>query len=254
MKTLIFADVHANLAALEAMLDAEAGWDEVFFLGDALLGGPQPNEVIDVMRTLDGIFLMGNHDRQALDLDLEKQETDPHKIWCQWTKRVLTPENRRFVERFTGPQAVERDGLPLRLLHGQLPKEARQGQRTGYIWPDTDEDIVRPFVNQYDEPIILHGHCHVQYRRQIGAKELINPGGLGQPRLGKALACYAVLEDGLIDLRAVAYDVEKTAAAMATMDLPAEFIAMWQKIYRDGILAPRYQSRDMTPLTGGEYR
>jgi len=254
MKTLIFADVHANLAALEAMLKAEESWDEVFFLGDALLGGPQPNEVVDLLRTLNGIFLMGNHDRQALDVDLARTHADPHKVWCQWTGRVLTPANRRFVEAMASSQSVERDGLSLRLVHGQLPREACEDWRSGYLWPDTPEHVVRPFADQYAESVILHGHCHVQYRRRIGEQELINPGGLGQPRLGKPLACYAVLEAGLIDLRAVPYDVEKTAAAMAAMELPADFIAMWQRIYREGMLAPRYQSRDFTPLMSGAYR
>jgi len=254
MKALIFSDVHANLAALEAMLNAEGDWDEVFFLGDALLGGPQPNEVCDLMRTLNGVFLMGNHDRQALDIDLDAEQSEPHKIWNQWTGRVLTPVNRRFVEQFSEARSIKFDGLVMRLVHGQLPKDVREDWRTGYLWPDTPIEAVRPFADQFEEPIILHGHCHVQYRRRVGTKELINPGGLGQPRLGKALACYAVLEDGRIDLRATAYDVEETAAAMATMDLPDDFIAMWQRIYRYGMLAPRYQARDLAPLMKGQYR
>jgi len=254
MKILILADVHANLAALEAVLDAEGSWDEVLFLGDAVIGGPQPNEVLDLLRSLKGVFLMGNHDLQALNVDLDARETDPHRIWSQWTKRVITPDNWAFLENLAGPQAIQRQGLALRLIHGQLPKGSETNWRDRYIWPDAPDELMRTLIEQYDEPYILMGHCHVQYRRNVDGTEFINPGGLGQPRLGKVLACYAVLEDGRIDLRAAPYECEKTAAAMAKMDLDADFIAMWQEIYRRAELAPRYQSRDLTPLLNGPYR
>lgn len=254
MKILIFSDIHANLAALDAMLEAEGSWDEVLFLGDAVIAGPQPNEVLDVLRSLAGIFLMGNHDRQALTLDVSVQESDPHQIWCQWTARTLTPANRRFLEGLAAPKAVQRQGLSMRLIHGQLPKDPSDNWRSRYIWPDSPAELVQPLIEQYHEGHILLGHCHIQYRRQVNGTEFINPGGLGQPRLGKPLACYAVLEDGRIDLRAVPYDWPKTVAAMARMDLDADFIAMWQKIYRDGALAQRYSQRDLSCFANGQYR
>ena len=254
MKILILADVHANLAALEAVLEHERSWDEVLFLGDAVIGGPQPNEVLALLRSLKGVFLMGNHDRQALNVDLAARETDPHRIWTQWTKRAISPENWTFLENLSGPQVVERQGLALQLIHGQLPKDLSGKWRDRYIWPDAPDGLMQTLIEQYDEPYILLGHCHIQYRRYVGSTEFINPGGLGQPRLGKVLACYAVLKDARFDLRAVPYDCEKTAAAMAKMDLDPEFIAMWQEIYRRAELAPRYQSRDLTSLLNGQYR
>ena len=254
VKSLILSDIHGNLAALEAVLDAEGSWDEVLFLGDTVIGGPQPNEVLDILRSLSGIFLLGNHDSQALNTDLHERFTDPHKLWCQWIRRVLTPENLRFIESLADTQAITRAAIDIRLIHGQLPKDYDHNCRDRYIWPDTPEESLAPFLEQYDESVVLHGHSHVQYRRRIGNQELINPGGLGQPRLGQPLACYAVLTDGQIDLRAVPYDFEKTAAAMALLDLDADFIAMWQKIYRDAALAPRYQSRDLGPLLNAGYR
>ncbi len=60
MKSLIIADIHANLASLEAVLESESSWDEVLFLGDAVVGGPHPNEVLSRLSELDGVFLMGN--------------------------------------------------------------------------------------------------------------------------------------------------------------------------------------------------
>jgi len=59
---LIVSDVHANLAALEAVLDAERTWDRFVFLGDAVLAGPQPDEVLSLLRKEADFCLMGNHD------------------------------------------------------------------------------------------------------------------------------------------------------------------------------------------------
>jgi len=250
MKILIFSDVHGNLAALEAMLAHEKRWDEVLFLGDAVIGGPQPNEVLSVLRSLDGIFLMGNHDRQALTVDLDSRETDPHRIWCQWTRRTITPANRRFLEGFSGPRSIERQGLKLRLIHGDMPKEPWGS----YIWPDAPPEQMRGLIERYPEPHILLGHSHIQHRRNVDGREFINPGGLGQPRLGQVLACYGVLEDGSFDLRAVPYEWEKTAEAMGRLDLDGEFIAMWQEIYRRARLAERYRQRDLSSLLNGPYR
>lgn len=254
MKTLILADVHANLASLEAVLDHEKTWDEVLFLGDAVMGGPQPNETLSLLRSLDGIFLMGNHDLQALNMDLDGEGTDPHQVWCRWIGRTLTPKNRRFLANLSGPRSIVRQGLRLRLIHGQLPEHAGGKRHDRYLWPDAPAEQLEAMTDRYPEPIILHGHCHIQYRRQVDGVEFINPGGLGQPRLGRPLACYAVLADGRINLRAVPYDVAKTCRAMAQMDLDAEFIAMWQKIYRQARLAKRYRSRDLGPFMDGPYR
>ena len=58
MKTLILSDIHANLPALQAILDRESSWDEVICLGDAIVAGPHPDEVLSLLRDLDGAFVM----------------------------------------------------------------------------------------------------------------------------------------------------------------------------------------------------
>jgi putative phosphoesterase len=254
MKTLVISDVHANLAALRAVLDHESGWDGLVFLGDAVLGGPQPNEVLDLLRSLDGVFIMGNHDRQALDTDVSGEATEPHRRWNLWTARTLTPVNRGFMESFRSTEVIETQGMRLRLVHGQLPEEARDRWPGRYVWPDSPEAAFRALAGDHCESIILHGHNHIQSRVRFDGVEFVNPGGLGQPRLGKPLACYAVIEDAQIHLRAVPYGVEETCMAMAKMDLDADFIAMWQEIYRRGRLAPRYLARDLSALEQAGFR
>lgn len=81
MKSLILADVHANLAALEAVLAQESDWDTMLFLGDAVVGGSCPDEVLSLLSGFDGTFIMGNHDHEVLKIDPDAPEADPHRVW-----------------------------------------------------------------------------------------------------------------------------------------------------------------------------
>ena len=63
MRYLIISDIHANLAAFEAVLeDAKGLYDEVWCLGDMVGYGPNPNECVELLQTLDHICIAGNHD------------------------------------------------------------------------------------------------------------------------------------------------------------------------------------------------
>lgn len=250
MRSLILSDIHANLAALEAVLDRESAWDEVIFLGDAVVAGPQPDEVLSLLASLDGIFLMGNHDREALEADLDVQETDPDRLWVQWTRRQISEDNLRFLCSFSDTCVLERDGLAMRLLHGVLPQE------WGYrLWPDTAPQVFASLANRYSEPVILSGHSHVQFQKVHDGTTFINPGSVGQPRLFQPLACYAVLQDGQINPEAVPYDVERTCRAMERVSLDdEEFLNAWKESYRTAVTPARYGVRELSDLRGKGYR
>jgi predicted phosphodiesterase len=243
MKSLILADIHANLAALEAVLDHEETWDEVLFLGDAVVGGPQPDEVLSLLSELDGIFLMGNHDREILGIDPSTAAEHPHRRWKQWTREQISPANLLFLSSLESSRPVRRRGRRLRLMHGQLPLE--WGER---LWPDSPVAAFAGLAARYSEPWILIAHSHVQFRRFHAGRAIINPGSVGQHRLGKTLACYAVLENGTLDLRAVPYDVATTCAAMDRLPLERNYIEDWKQGYEDGNLPTHRQLRDFAPL------
>jgi predicted phosphodiesterase len=249
MKTLIFADVHSNLAALEAMLAAEGDWDDLIFLGDAVLGGPQPEEVVQRLAELDGLFLMGNHDAEMLVKGPEQDSEDRPANWGPWTRSQLSDASRAFLSTFRKTCAIEHQGLTLRLHHGDFPPPVDDR-----LWPDDPEEFFLDLARRFPEPIILFAHCHIQFRRQVGSTTFINPGGLGQPRLSEPLACYAVLIDGRFDLRGVPYDVEQTCRAVDAAPLDPGFQAEWTSAFRAGEVPARYNIRDFTSLRGHGYR
>jgi len=244
IKYLVFGDVHSNLAALEAMLEKEKSWDEVIFLGDAVVGGPQPDEVLSLLSTLNGVFIKGNHDKEALNVDLRVEKETPHAKWIQWTRRQISNANIEFLKSFSEePVVIQRCGLTMTLIHGCLSRDLNYR-----LWPDSSDEVFDALINMYPTPYIIVGHSHVQFVKRHKGTTIINPGGLGQPRLGKPLACYAVLDENGFELKSVEYDTEKTCNAMDRVPLEKSFIEQWKKCYRTGILPEMYKIRDFNPL------
>jgi len=63
LRLLVVSDIHANLEALEACLDAAPEYDQIYNLGDIVGYGANPNEVTAHSRELGSIFVRGNHDK-----------------------------------------------------------------------------------------------------------------------------------------------------------------------------------------------
>ncbi len=98
MRVLVISDIHANLAAFEAVLDdAKGEWDQVWCLGDIIGYGPNPNECISLLREQDHISLSGNHDWATLGkLDISAFNRIA-RIAVTWTKQQLTLESVAYL-------------------------------------------------------------------------------------------------------------------------------------------------------------
>ena len=243
LKTLILADIHANGAALQAVFDQEGSWDEILFLGDAVGWGPNPEEVLSLLSEHRGVFVMGNHDRNVLRADEAKENGTSDALWMKWSRDQISSRNLEFLSSFSPPCTVERQGLSMRLIHGDVLFGG-----TSRLWPDSPPEVYRTLKNRYQEPHILISHTHIQFERGFEGTHFVNPGGLGQPRLGRALAGYGVLEKGNIRLEAVPYDAEKTARDMDRLPLETTFIRAWQSCFREGTVPDFYNIRDFSPL------
>lgn len=252
MKILITADIHANRAALEAVLDREHSWDMFVFLGDAVLAGPEPDEVLSLLRELDGIYIMGNHDREVLELDLDEHTTNPGRQWAQWHRRSISDRNLEFLARFADECVLDIEGFLAKAIHGVMPPDFG-----GRLWPDSPPETFQYLGSKHMEPLVLVGHSHVQFDCTRGHTRYINPGSVGAPYLGQPLACYAIIQDDQVELRATPYDVEKTCRSMrerAQAVVDEAFIADWTEGWRTGTLPKRYFIRDYDPLREQGYR
>src|SRR5260370_9331416 len=102
MRYAIFSDIHANLEALEAVLAKidelaqEKPIDQIWFLGDLVGYGPDPNECIVKLRERTNVIIAGNHDWAAVSkIDLEHFSA-PARVSTECTTEHLTQHHGTF--------------------------------------------------------------------------------------------------------------------------------------------------------------
>ncbi|MDQ2733045.1 MAG: metallophosphoesterase, partial [Armatimonadota bacterium] len=118
MRYGILSDIHGNLDALQAVLQAAPPVDAWICLGDTVGYGPEPNECVYRIRSLSQVTLIGNHDLAALGrLDLDW--FNPHaRAAAEWTQQQLSPESRTFLEGL--PETWKDDSADATFSHGSL--------------------------------------------------------------------------------------------------------------------------------------
>jgi diadenosine tetraphosphatase ApaH/serine/threonine PP2A family protein phosphatase len=155
MRYAIFTDVHANLEALEAVLAKidelaqEEPIDQIWFLGDLVGYGPNPNECITTLRARTDVIIAGNHDWAAVGkIDLE-DFSEAARISAEWTAQQLTEEHREFLANL--PERIEREDCIL--VHGSP---------YGPLWEYLTSEVLaeRSFEN-FTTRYCFVGHTHV---------------------------------------------------------------------------------------------
>lgn len=155
MRYAIFTDIHANLEALETVLakidelNKEEPVDQIWFLGDLVGYGPNPNECIETLRKHTDVIIAGNHDWAAVGkLDLEDFSAAA-RISAEWTAKELTEEHREFLRN-----------LPERLEIGECTLV--HGSPYGPLWEYlTSEVLAERSFQHFDSRFCLVGHTHI---------------------------------------------------------------------------------------------
>jgi putative phosphoesterase len=198
----LLSDIHANLAALEAVLaDADAqGADSVLCLGDVVGYHAQPAECIALLRERKAIHILGNHDAYLIE------GTD-----C--------PRSRRVSEIITFQRSLlsETDINWLRESSIKYIKGSDLYVHGGPTNP-TDQYLYVISSSIFPEGVqrLFSGHTHVQMLVRFGELWYCNPGSVGQPRDGDPRAAYALVTQDRIELRRVKYDIDRTVTSMRT--------------------------------------
>jgi diadenosine tetraphosphatase ApaH/serine/threonine PP2A family protein phosphatase len=236
MRTLIVSDIHANLAALEAVLrDAERGGaiDAVWSLGDSVGYGPQPLECIACLKGLAAVMIAGNHERAATGAIGTEEFNPDAAAAAEWTKARLNEDEKSLLDNL--PEVDVREEVTM--VHGTLRWPIWE-----YLY--TPEAALAHLALQ-ETPFSLVGHTHVPmlvvedaqspdgchlYRLEdgesvelgSGQRMVFNPGSVGQPRDGDPRASYALYDSGsnTISLHRVQYEISRTQKLMSEAGLP----------------------------------
>ncbi len=238
MRALILSDIHANLQALDAVLAHAPAYDVVWNLGDIVGYGGNPNEVIERSRALGPLIVRGNHDRACCGLtDVEGFNPVASRA-ARWTQCVLSAEHLSWLRHLDSGPVTPEAGISC--AHGSMR--------------DEDEYVLSP-REAHDSfavvatPVNFFGHTHLQggfasdgyqwYRLtpdyfthddpeewvlqlSSGARYMLNPGSVGQPRDGDWRAAFAIYdtEQRTLTFHRVPYDLRTAQESIIRAGLP----------------------------------
>ena len=230
MRLAVFGDIHGNIDALEAAYEAatEAKPDVLYHLGD--LGGYAPfvNEVVDflVKHGIEGV--QGNYD-EAVANDREHcgckaeeplQEEMAH-LSFDWTKSHVSPKSKNYMKRLPMEIKLDAEGKKVWLFHA-TPKKNNL-----YWYEDRPEKFFHEMAEKGDADVMIYGHVHRPYRKDVNGKVFINAGSVGKPKDGDPRSCVALVEITPLTVKTkflrAAYDIEKVASAIIESGMPPYF-------------------------------
>ena len=238
MRFAIFSDVHANLEALEAVLnDAEQrNATHYVCLGDVVGYNANPHECVERIQAMDCPIVKGNHDEQASLTESSRDFNELAEHAIEWTRTNLSAEDKDWLRDLR----LERQVRDFTIVHATLDTPAQWG----YVFNNLD--AAASFTYQHTA-ICFFGHTHVpmafirddgvrrvtfeMLRIEPGGKYFINAGSTGQPRDGDWRAAYCLYdsEENIVELHRVRYDLDTAQKKIIKAGLPrllAERLAM----------------------------
>jgi predicted phosphodiesterase len=239
MRYALISDIHANVPALEAVLNdisARPGIDAVYHLGDLVGYAPWPDETVALLKGFRIEGIAGNYDSTvATDYkhcgckyEDPRQEELSHLSY-EWTRRHCSAETKRFLGRLPfrmdlRPNGGHQPGPTVILVHGTPTLNT-------LYWT---EDRPASFCSKMAQmagartgDVICFGHTHKPWHREIEGVHFVNTGSVGRPKDGDWRAGYVVLEVGDRDPRVefvrVEYDLERAMEGIRQSELPDDF-------------------------------
>jgi diadenosine tetraphosphatase ApaH/serine/threonine PP2A family protein phosphatase len=234
LKYLVISDIHANLEALDATLEAAGAWDQALVLGDLVGYGADPNGVIERVRALPtAAIIRGNHDKVATRLDSVENFNHLARQAIEWTANMLSPDNREWLAALPAGPIIIDDRIEI--CHGTPFDED--------VYVFDDMDAVRA-LRATRRPVCLFGHTHVPAIFTLGdappgssssgsleldvtvpvqgspfeidltapLRYLVNCGAVGQPRDGDPRAAHGLLDTDAQTLTIVRTEYDLKAA------------------------------------------
>ncbi len=212
------SDIHANLPALDAVMEKLERCDEIYCCGDVVGYYPYPNEVVEVLKDADVKSVLGNHDYAVLTNDFTTFNSIAREAG-EWTVKHVTEETIEYLSEL--PLSIETETFEI--YHGR-PGEGFE-VIFDYVFPDDD---LESFLSGKS---VVVGHSHLQFVRWFGELFFLNPGSVGQPRDGDSRAAYALFdtERFRIELCRVSYNIEEVCEAVEKANLP---YFLCERLYR----------------------
>lgn len=250
VRIALVSDIHANLAALDAVLgdiDRRGDADAIYHAGDLVGYSSSPNEVVARLAERGIAGVAGNYDSTvATDYDHcgcrseSARQEELAQLSYAYTRRTVTPATKRFLGALpfsldVRPLGGHASGPRLVIVHGTPTLN------TVYWSADRSDDFCRKMaavVALRAGDVITFGHTHVPWHRVVDGMHFVNTGSVGRPKDGDWRAGYVRLTLGegapRVETVRVAYDIDATIAGVRAAGLPEDFV----EFLRSGGRAP----------------
>lgn len=176
----VISDIHGNAVALEAVLENLRRYPahEVICLGDAVQGGVQPRQVVELLQELGCPVILGNADAYVLEGAVKDTSTEavsePMQMVRDWTYEQLGEEGRKFLSTFVATHETEvTPGVSLLCFHGT------PDSYDGVLIPQSSEEELRSALAGHDAAYMCGGHTHIQWTVAVDGTRFFNPGSVG---------------------------------------------------------------------------
>ena len=224
MKLAVLADIHANLPALQTVLDHVERWqpDHVVVAGDTVNRGPRPAECLNIVLSKQlqqgWLTVIGNHEEYVISQSKPDAPRSGPKFEVvrnsYWTYQQLGGEVSALTAMPFKIGLPSPDGAgPVTVAHSSM-----RGTRDG-IFPETKDERLRKQIDP-QASLFCVGHTHRPLVRMIDRTLVVNVGSVGLPFDGDYRAGYAQLTwrpDGWrAEIIRLDYDRESTDQDMLT--------------------------------------
>jgi diadenosine tetraphosphatase ApaH/serine/threonine PP2A family protein phosphatase len=235
MKILVFSDIHANLTALQTVIQDAGDFDAAWCLGDLVGYGPDPTECVELIQQLPDLkCILGNHDAAVIEKINDNAFNQDARTIIDWTQQAMSPASLAYLRNL--PERLEIEDVTL--AHGS-PRQP--------VWEYLlDTRTATNNFAYFETPYCFVGHTHLPVVYYLGdesrsarltipehhtqmilaPRTIINPGSVGQPRDRDPRAAYALFdpEEHLWEFRRIAYDVQDVQDRMRLANLPERHI------------------------------
>jgi putative phosphoesterase len=226
VKIAALYDIHGNLPALNAVLeDLKEVQPDLIVVGGDIISGPLPEQTLKRLFQLDNQVhsIRGNGDREVL-LAFDGQPINRQYLpdvsekaleEIHWVAKQLTRSQRDFLAVLPEQIVLQVEGLGRILFCHATPRNDEE-----IFTPITPDERLSTLFSHVTQEIVVCGHTHMQFKRQLSNLHILNAGSVGMPYADQPGAYWLLLSPQGYEFRRTAYDGETAAQTIRASGNP----------------------------------
>lgn len=194
MQLAFISDIHANGEGLRVLADVLSDADHVLCLGDLVGYYCEVNDVIDTVRGLNALCVLGNHDRFLLD-GCPEDASPAVRFGIEFARQVITPDHLQWLATLPLTWGGVVGGCSILMVHGSPWRPL-----TDYLYADNPR---LEQLDEFDYDVIVFAQTHRVFQQVKRRPFLLNPGSVGQSRDTQARAYAMILDTDTMAIKTI---------------------------------------------------